>query len=110
MNAPDRLLDAIKTISFDLDGRTVQAAEGETILEVADREGVAIPRLCYMPGYRPDGNCRSCMVEIDGERVLAPSCCRAPTAGMKVKATSERALKSQKMVLEMLLSDMPAQG
>src|SRR6185369_79074 len=110
MNAPDRLLQAIKTISFELDGRTVQAAEGETILEVADREGLPIPRLCYMPGYRPDGNCRSCMVEIDGERVLAPSCCRTPSAGMKVRATSERAVKSQKMVLEMLLSDMPPQG
>src|SRR3954447_3201629 len=110
MNAPDRLVQGTATISFDLDGRTVQAAAGETILEVADREGVPSPRLCYMPGYRPDGNCRSCMVEIDGERVLAPSCCRTPTAGMKVLATSERALKSQKMVLEMLLSDMPARG
>jgi len=110
MNAPDRLLQATQTISFELDGRAVRAAEGETLLEVADREGVTIPRLCHTPGYRPDGNCRSCMVEIDGERVLAPSCCRTPTAGMKVRATSERARKSQKMVLEMLLSDMPAQG
>src|SRR5262245_46605694 len=110
MNAPDRLLQATTTISFELDGRTVQAAEGETILEVADREGVVIPRLCYTPGYRPDGNRRSGMVEIDGERTLAPGCCRAPTPGMKVKATSERAVKSQKMVLEMLLSDMPTQG
>src|SRR5512138_424247 len=110
MNAPERLMQATQTIEFELDGRKVRAAEGETILEVADREGVTIPRLCYTPGYRPDGNCRSCMVEIDGERVLAPSCCRTPTQGMKVKATSERAVKSQKMVLEMLLSDMPQQG
>ena len=50
---------------------------GETIIEVADRLGVEIPRLCYKPGMRPDGNCRACMVEIKGERVLAPSCCRA---------------------------------
>ncbi len=47
------------------------------------------------------------MVEIDGERVLAPSCCRTPTPGMKVTTDSERALKSQKLVLELLLSDMP---
>lgn len=111
MNAPERnLLVPATTVEFELDGRAVQAFEGETILQVADRHGVAIPRLCYTEGYRADGNCRSCVVEIDGERTLAPSCCRAPSAGMKVKATSERAVKSQKMVLEMLLSDMPAQG
>ena len=111
MNAPERnLLVPATTVEFELDGRAVQAFEGETILQVADRHGIAIPRLCYTPGYRADGNCRSCVVEIDGERTLAPSCCRAPGAGMKVKATSERAVKSQKMVLEMLLSDMPAQG
>ncbi|TAL72055.1 MAG: formate dehydrogenase subunit alpha, partial [Burkholderiaceae bacterium] len=68
------------------------------------------PRLCYTEGQRADGNCRACVVEIKGERVLAPSCCRNVTAGMEVKATSERARKSQQMVLEMLLSDMPDAG
>ncbi len=66
--------------------------------------------MCYKEGMRPDGNCRACVVEIDGERVLAPSCCRVPKEGMNVKAASERAVKSQKMVLELLLSDMPEQG
>ncbi|OZB72536.1 MAG: hypothetical protein B7X36_11935 [Thiomonas sp. 14-64-326] len=94
-----------KTIELELNGRPVQALEGETLLELADRHGVAIPRLCHKPGYRPDGNCRACMVEIDGERVLAPSCCRTATEGMKVHADSPRAVKSQNMVLEMLLSD-----
>jgi formate dehydrogenase major subunit len=97
-------------IDFELDGQRVQALEGETILKAAERVGVEIPRLCFKEGYRPDGNCRSCVVEIDGERTLAPSCCRAVTPGMKVKATSERAVKSQKMVLEMLLADMPDRG
>jgi formate dehydrogenase major subunit len=110
MNAPERSVLTPAQVDFQLDGRAVEAYEGETILQVADRSGVTIPRLCYTPGYRPDGNCRSCMVEIEGERALAPSCCRTVTASMKVRATSERALKSQKMVLEMLLSDMPAQG
>ncbi len=110
MNAPERSVAAPARVAFELDGRTVEAFEGETILQAADRHGVTIPRLCYLPGYRPDGNCRSCMVEIDGERVLAPSCCRAVQPGMKVRATSERAVKSQKMVVEMLLSDMPERG
>jgi formate dehydrogenase major subunit len=69
-----------------------------------------IPHLCYKEGYRADGNCRACVVEIKGERTLAPSCCRSATAGMDVQSKSERAVKSQKMVLEMLLSDMPDTG
>lgn len=99
-----------KTTSFKLNGKDVEAYTDETILQAAKRNDIEIPHLCYKEGYRPDGNCRACMVEIDGERVLAPSCCRKPTEGMDVKSESERAQKSQKMVLELLLSDMPQQG
>ncbi|MBX9793500.1 MAG: formate dehydrogenase subunit alpha [Burkholderiaceae bacterium] len=94
-------------VEFQLNGRDVQGRASETIIEIAKREGIAIPHLCYKAGMEAVGNCRSCMVEIAGERVLAPSCCRAPTAGMKVTTDSERAVKSQKLVLELLLSDMP---
>ncbi|MEX0908060.1 MAG: 2Fe-2S iron-sulfur cluster-binding protein, partial [Gemmatimonadota bacterium] len=73
-----------------LDGSSVEAAPGESILEAARRHGVEIPRLCYTEGMRPDGNCRACVVEIEGERVLAPSCCRRPTPGMKVSTGSDR--------------------
>src|SRR4029453_4044891 len=106
MNAPDSVL-AEEVIAFKLNGENVEAFPGETLIEVADRLGVPIPRLCYKPGMRPDGNCRSCMVEIKGERVLAPSCCRAPVAGMEVTSNSPRALHSQKMIVELLASDMP---
>ncbi len=94
-------------VVFSLNGEDVTAAPGETIIQAADRLGVAIPRLCYKPGYRADGNCRACMVEIAGERVLAPSCCRQPLAGMVVSSVSARALHSQKMIVELLASDMP---
>ena len=94
-------------VSFSLNGREVTGRTNETLLQVADREGVEIPRLCYMEGMEAVGNCRSCMVEINGERVLAPSCCRFPSQGMKVVTDSERAVASQKLVLELLLSDMP---
>ena len=97
-------------VAFELDGQPVTAHPGETILKAAQRHGVDIPHLCYADGLRPDGNCRACVVEIAGERTLAPSCCRAPTAGMKVQAASPRARKSQQMVVEMLLSDMPDVG
>ena len=98
------------TVQFSLNGRELEARTGESILQAADRNGVEIPRLCYQDGYRADGNCRACVVEIEGERALAPSCCRKPTAGMQVNSASERALHSQKMVLELLLADMPQQG
>lgn len=95
------------TVTFELNGREVQALPHETLIEVATREGIEVPRLCYKEGFEAVGNCRSCMVEIEGERVLAPSCCRSPGAGMKVKTDSPRALAAQKMVLELLQSDMP---
>ena len=98
------------TIRFSLNGREIEAAAEETILDAAERHGVEIPRLCYKEGYRADGNCRACVVEIEGERALAPSCCRKPADGMKVSSDNERALHSQKMVLELLLADMPQQG
>ncbi len=96
-------------ITFTLDGRAVEAAPGESIWEVARREGVAIPHLCHKdaPGYESDGNCRACMVEIEGERTLAASCIRTPTAGMEVRAEAERAVKARAMVIELLLADQP---
>ncbi|MBI2970734.1 MAG: (2Fe-2S)-binding protein, partial [Gammaproteobacteria bacterium] len=97
-------------VQYSLNGRNIAALAGESILQSAERSGILIPRLCYLDGYRPDGNCRACMVEIQGERVLAPACTRRPAAGMIVRSDSERALHSQKLVLELLLSDMPAQG
>jgi formate dehydrogenase major subunit len=97
-------------ITFTLDGREVEARPGETIWQVAAREGTDIPHLCWLPepGYRADGNCRACMVEIEGERTLAASCIRKPTAGMKVVTASDRAKTARKMVMELLLADQPA--
>ncbi len=96
-------------IGFTLDGQEVVARDGETIWQVAQRRGVDIPHLCYSPepGYRPDGNCRACMVEVEGERVLAASCIRKPTAGMKVRTASERAKTSRRIVFELLIADQP---
>jgi formate dehydrogenase major subunit len=97
-------------IRFRLDGRDVEAVPGETIWQVALREGTEIPHLCHSgePGYRPDGNCRACMVEVEGERVLAASCIRKPAEGMVVATASRRAAKARAMVVEMLMADQPA--
>ena len=96
-------------ITFSLDGRDVAAKPGETIWDVAKRHGTDIPHLCHkdQTGYRADGNCRACVVEVDGERTLAASCCRNPANGMVVKTASERATKARAMVVELLLADQP---
>ena len=95
------------TIAFTLDGKAMTALPGETLLTAAKRHGVAIPYLCAKEGLRPDGNCRACVVEIEGERVLAPSCCRQPSDGMVVHSSNKRARQSQRLVVELLKSDRP---
>ena len=104
-----RLLMTENKIKFYLNDKQVEADKDETIWQVANRLGTEIPHLCYSnkPGYRSDGNCRACMVEIEGERVLAASCIRKPINEMKVKTSSEKAKKSRELVFELLLSDQP---
>src|SRR6266853_715621 len=94
---------------FTIDEREVDIRAGETIFRAARRLGIKLPHLCYLPkpGYRPDGNCRVCMVEIEGERVLAASCIRTPTPDMKVKTQTDRAKTARRMVVELLLTDQP---
>ena len=94
---------------FFLDGVEVEARDDDSIWDVAKRQGTLIPHLCHSdkPGYRADGNCRACMVEIEGERVLAASCVRKPTDGMKVHTVTPRAADARAMVFELLLADQP---
>src|SRR5471032_1791923 len=96
--------------TFFMDDKEIDIREGETIFRAGRRHDIQLPNLCYLPkpGYRPDGNCRVCMVEIEGERVLAASCIRNPSPGMKVKTQTDRAKTARKMVAELLLTDQPA--
>jgi formate dehydrogenase major subunit len=98
-----------KPNTFTIDGHEVEIRAGETIFQAARRLDIRLPHLCYLPkpGYRPDGNCRVCMVEIEGERVLAASCIRTPAPGMVVKTATDRAQTARKMVLELLAVDQP---
>jgi len=98
-----------ENIKFKIDGNEYLAGKDESIWDVAKKNNIDIPHLCYSPepGYRADGNCRACMVEIKGERTLAASCIRKPTEGMEVTVNSSRAEKSRSMVFELLVSDQP---
>ncbi|XDZ65477.1 formate dehydrogenase subunit alpha [Alphaproteobacteria bacterium LSUCC0684] len=101
-----------KTVTFTLDGKDVTVPEGTTLWDAARGQGTEIPHLCHKPatGYRADGNCRACMVEIEGERTLAASCIRVATDGMVVSSGSERAAKSRALVVELLAADQPAEA
>lgn len=95
--------------TFSLNGKTVAAGPGDTLWSVALREGIDIPRLCHItkPGFRPDGNCRACVVEVEGERALTSSCNRAPEDGMVVETDSDRVKAARKVIFELLIADLP---
>ncbi len=97
-------------IKFFINEKEVEADANQSIWQIAQAHDIDIPHLCYSPkpDYRADGNCRACMVEIEGERVLAASCLRKPTDGMKVTTNKLRAKTAQNMVMELLIADQPA--
>ena len=95
-----------RTVELEIDGVAVRAREGETILQACRRQGQDIPTLCYGETLTPVNACRVCMVEVEGSRVLVPSCARKVEEGMKVKTASERVRHARKMVLEFLGSSV----
>jgi len=88
-----------------LNGREIEFREGETILEIASRTGTAIPTLCNDPRLEPAGACRTCLVEIDGWRRLAPACATKASAGMAITSHNERIDRHLKNLLALYLSD-----
>ena len=100
----------IDRFTIEMDGKKISASADKTIWQIAREQKIDIPHLCYKDdkNYRADGNCRACMVEIEGERVLAASCQRKASPGMKITTNSARAKTSRKMVMELLLADQPA--
>ena len=106
MSARPEDIDLKLDCTITLDGIEYLASTSETILDVSKRNGIEIPHLCFKEGMRPDGNCRVCVVEIVGERTLQPSCVRTVTDGMVINTNNERVIHSQKVVLELLESDI----
>lgn len=95
-----------KSIELTIDGRSVKVNEGDTLLEACRSAGIETPTLCFLESLTPVNACRVCVVELEGSRVLVPSCARKAEAGMVVKTDSERVRHSRKMVLEFLASSV----
>jgi len=90
-----------------IQGKTVTFEVGETVLEVAERNGLEIPTLCHDPRLEPAGACRTCLVEIDGWRKLAPACATKAAAGMDITAESERIDRHRTSLLSLYMTDHP---
>ena len=95
------------SIAFTLDGRQVRVRRDETIWHAARRHGVTIPHGCLSsaPDFRPEGNCRLCVVEVEGYRTLQPSCLMKVSEGLVIRTDSERAVHARRIVMELLLAD-----
>jgi NADP-reducing hydrogenase subunit HndD len=94
-------------ISIEINNRTVEAEDGEMLLEVLHREGVDVPTLCHMKDLLPTGACRLCVVEIDGQKNLSPSCSFPVYDGIRVQTHSARAIRARKNIIELVLSNHP---
>ena len=90
--------------TITINGDEFSFNEGETILQIANRNGIDIPTLCYMKGLNPTGACRICVVEVKGARNLVPSCATPAMNNMVVETESERVIKSRKLNIELLLA------
>lgn len=89
-------------VSISIDGRDVQVDAGQTILDGCRAAGIDTPTICYADNLTPVNVCRVCVVEVDGNRTLVPSCSRPAEDGMVISTDSERVRHSRKMVLELL--------
>lgn len=103
-SAPVLLGGVRRLLDVEVDGAALRAPEGSTILDVLRGQGIDTPTLCYLDNLTPVNACRVCMVEVDGSRVLVPSCSRRVEDGMVVRTDTERVRHSRKMVLELLAS------
>ncbi|MFB6319883.1 FAD-dependent oxidoreductase [Saccharicrinis sp. FJH54] len=95
----------MKTLNIILNGKTVKASEGETILEVAGRNGISIPTLCHDPRLKPFSSCFVCVVEIEGMRNMQPSCSTRVAEGMVIQTENEKVKKARKTALDLLVSN-----
>ncbi|MBE3125775.1 MAG: (2Fe-2S)-binding protein [Acidobacteria bacterium] len=100
-------MSGAKMVGLKIDGRPVQAPEGTNVLKAAEQAGVSIPHFCYHPAFEAEGNCRMCLVEVEGLPKLELACSTVVREGMTVWTSTPRVLQARKDVLEFLLAEHP---
>jgi predicted molibdopterin-dependent oxidoreductase YjgC len=100
----EKVEDHMKPISIVIDGTDIQGTEGMTILEVSEKGGVEIPTLCHRPELTPDGSCRICVVEVEGQETLVGACHTPVREGMIIRTTTPRVRAAVRATLELLLA------
>ena len=94
-------------INIEVNGKNIEAKEGEMILSALKRSGIKVPTLCHMEGLKPSGACRICVVDVKGFNTLVPSCAYPVSEGMKISTHSPRAVQARKTIIELLLANHP---
>jgi NADH-quinone oxidoreductase subunit G/NADP-reducing hydrogenase subunit HndD len=94
-------------ITIEVNGRAIAAEKGETLLSALRRAAIRVPTLCHIDGLSATGACRMCVVEVEGQRSLVPSCAFPVADGMKVRTHSPRAVQARKTIIELLLANHP---
>jgi NADH-quinone oxidoreductase subunit G/NADP-reducing hydrogenase subunit HndD len=94
-------------ITIEVNGRSISAEKGEMLLTSLRRAGISVPTLCHVDGLTPTGACRMCVVEVEGQRGLVPSCAFPVSDGMKIRTHSSRAIQARKTIVELLLANHP---
>src|SRR5437762_11123728 len=94
--------------AIKIDGRSLVAEDGQTILDVARKDGIEIPTLCWYPTLPIVGNCRICLVSVEGQAKLIPACATKVADGMVVTTRSHAAVENRKGVLRLLAERYPA--
>lgn len=94
-------------MKLTVNGKSVEAQAGETLLNVLRREGIHVPTLCHMEGMLPSGACRICVVEMEGQANLVPSCSFPAAEGMKIVTNSPKVVNARKTIIELLLGSHP---
>ncbi len=98
-----------KMVTITVDGATIRAPEGTSVLDAALEAGICIPNLCHMPDVSPIGACRVCIVEVveNGRRKMTASCTLEAREGMVVEAHSEAVLRARRNIVELILAEAP---
>ena len=94
-------------VNIEVDGKILKANENEYLIDVLKRENIDVPTLCHLKDFAPTGACRICVVEVEGEKNLIPSCSYPVKSNLTIRTNSKRVINARKTIIELLLDNHP---